>query len=257
MLNATRPASLTASLLHREPGMPAARSGGLFTTKSAAPVEIAQVPLFCRKGEASAESFRSLRYPAKGPSAAVPAAAEPAPAVREAAVGVTPKCGEGSRLWLRVGPERRHRLKLAAAAEGQSCQAFLVSALDALLQEVAGPPGLGDTALLVVPIPTTTAASGVAGIPGARVKLACWVDAGRRARTLRAAQCLGQTLQAFLLAALDRHLDRVAEPRGAAAWTHRMADAAARLPTRRPAFADLPRLIAAGLGKGSVAVAGA
>ncbi len=245
MRNATMQASLSASLMHRtdRASGPAAAIGAVTPSPGA---YLPRSSLFCRKGEASAETFRSLRYstveavaaPA-GTAAATVQAAEP-----------SPKCGEGRRLWVRVTPARRQALKDAAAAHGQSCQAFLVGALDALLEDVAGPLGIDTHSLRVLPKPAALHL-----LPKAktnRVKLACWVDADRRAKTLVTAQRLGQTVQALLEAALDKHLDRSAlamiRPVPARP-SHPMVSRSA------PATSRLSLLVAAGVVQGSLALA--
>lgn len=247
MRNATKQASLTASLLHRAPCPPATPPGGLFAAKTSAPVEAHQPSLFCRKGDASAEGFRSLRYPTAAPAAeTVPAA--PSTAAPRAAAG--PKCGEGRRLWLRVAADRRAQLKQAALANGQTCQAFLVGALDAFLGEVAGPAGIEATSLLVVPQPVALPAARAAST--ARVKLACWVDDGRRAKTLLAAGRLGQTLQSFLETALDKQLGRMAPTPVEPPVQAFLPLVTAEPP---PSFVGLPMLVAAGLAKGAATFA--
>lgn len=246
MRNATKQASLTASLLHRAPRPSAALSGGFLAAKPSVPVEAPQAHLFCRKGEASAEGFRSLRYPSSAPVAPT---AEPVPAAPQPAAAL-PKCGQGRRLWLRIGADRRALLKQAASANGRTCQAFLVGALDAFLGEVAGPSGIEATSLLVVPKPAAYPAA--PAVPSARVKLACWVDEERRAKTLLAAGRLGQTVQSFLETALDKQLGRMASTREEPPVQGSLALDPA--PPLLP-IAGLSLLVAAGLVKGAAAFA--
>jgi hypothetical protein len=78
------------------------------------------------------------------------------------------------RLWLRVVPALRWRMKLAAAVLGQTSQRFLVEALDRAMAE-------GVTAA-----DDPLAARALGESVGSRVKLALWVDNGRRS-TMRLA----------------------------------------------------------------------
>jgi hypothetical protein len=241
MLNATKQASLTASLLHRATCSPPAVAGTLLAAKPVVALDASQGSPFCRKGEASAESFRSLRYPT-GASAA-PAPDLVAGTTAPPAVQSLPKCGQGRRLWLRVDAARRAALKRAASAQGQTCQAFLVSALDAFLGE-AGCPAVPDArALMLVP----TAPSPLPSPEGGpiRVKLACWVDEARRARVALAAARLGRTFQSLLEAALDKHLDHATPT----------PPAQALLPLDpMPPLASLSRLVARGRVTGAAAM---
>ena len=146
--------------------------------------------LFCSKGEATSDLFRPVRFwDEEGPQEAQ----------IEEKLLLLPRCGHGSRLWLRVDPTRRRRLKFAAACRGQTSQAFLVSAIDTALEKAAEPARRSTLSFF--------AGSKAAALPR-RVKLAVWVDDERHAAVRAAAQARGQTVQAFLMAALDAHLVR-------------------------------------------------
>jgi hypothetical protein len=98
------------------------------------------------------------------------------------------------RLWLRVVPALRWRMKLAAAVLGQTSQRFLVEALDRAMAE-------GVTAA-----DDPLAARALGESVGSRVKLALWVDNGRRSTMRLATAARHETQQGFLHAALAAHL---------------------------------------------------
>jgi hypothetical protein len=138
-----------------------------------------QSPFF-DKGEATAGHFRPDH-----PTAAPIVAGTGSAVAREV------------RLWLRVVPPLRWRLKLAAAVLGQTCQRFLVDALDAALAEGSA-----------VDDPGAAKLPRDGGEP--RVKLAFWVDHGRRSALRFVVAEHDETQQAFLHGALEGHLRRFA-----------------------------------------------
>jgi hypothetical protein len=154
------------------------------------PTSSGDAPFF-GKGEATADHFRRQRLEAHIVAALQPSAPEPR---ADAATAMLREV----RLWLRVVPALRWRMKLAAAVLGQSCQRFLVDALDdAMAQGLTGPDD-----------PMVTRLPRDRGEP--RVKLAFWVDNGRRSTMRLAIGARDETQQAFLHVALVAHLRRFA-----------------------------------------------
>jgi hypothetical protein len=175
-----RPAAdLTAGLLRSTPSVPQHSR-----VSAASP--------FFGKGEATADHFRPRQPTLSVPAAPQPAAAE---ARGRRLEGLAPP--RDARLWLRVVPALRWRMKLAAAVLGQTCQRFLVDALDEAMARgltVADDPAATPPRSTVEP----------------RVKLAFWVDHGRRTSMRLATAARNETQQAFLHAALAAHLRRFA-----------------------------------------------
>ncbi len=150
------------------------------------------VPPFCRKGEASAEQFRPQRQATR------PLVLLPAAAIGRATLPV-PALGGSDRLWIRVGPERRQELKAAAASRGQTCQEFLLDAIDAFLG--GHDADAVSNSLAVAPWRPPV-------IHGHRVKLSVRVDPQRHCAMKRRAARTGETVQSLLIAALQQHLAR-------------------------------------------------
>jgi hypothetical protein len=146
---------------------------------------------FFGKGEATADHFRRRHLEAHIVAALQPTALEPRDEARSAMV-------RDVRLWLRVVPALRWRMKLAAAVLGQSSQRFLVDALDDAMAQ--GLTGADDP--LVTRLPRDSLEP--------RAKLAFWVDNGRRSAMRVAVEARDETQQAFLHAALAAHLRRFA-----------------------------------------------
>jgi hypothetical protein len=146
---------------------------------------------FFGKGEATADRFR------RQPLEPHPAAAMQPPTVEPQDDAASAMLRE-VRLWLRVVPTLRWRMKLAAAVLGQTCQRFLVDALDGAM--VRGLTAADDPMVIRRPC------DGVEQ----RVKLAFWVDNGRRSTMRLALETRDETQQAFLHAALAAHLRRFA-----------------------------------------------
>jgi hypothetical protein len=146
---------------------------------------------FFGKGEATADHFRRRHLEAHIVAALPPTALEPHDEARSAML-------RDVRLWLRVVPALRWRMKLAAAVLGQTSQRFLVDALDDAMAQ--GLTGADDP--MVTRLPRDSVAL--------RVKLAFWVDNGRRSAMRLAVEARDETQQAFLHAALAAHLRRFA-----------------------------------------------
>jgi hypothetical protein len=171
-------------------------------------------PLFCGKGAASADGFDPLsdRQP---PTAS--------------AVGAAQRTAQRVRVWLRLDAARRSKLKQAAADRKLTCQAILASAVDSFLAECAAVPDAAATALaLIGKAPARQARN------GQRHKLAIWVHPEKRDDIRATAARFGQSIQAFLQAALDEALERVTRNERAArevlAPEAEDADGVARLP---------------------------
>jgi hypothetical protein len=169
-------------------------------------LELVEHP-FAKKGEASAVEFirpaqRTALLPAPAVDGAVFYSKGEATAEQFITLPLTPVGGAATprtRLWLRVAPEQRARVKHAATQLGQSAQAFMRDAVDAFL---AHP-------LLVGPNKTRRDSSRwlhQGGIATPRVKLAISIDAERGEAMRLEATRLGQTLQWCLSQALTRHL---------------------------------------------------
>lgn len=150
------------------------------------------LPLFCRKGEASAAQFRPQRHATR------PLVLLPAAAIGRATLPV-PALGGSDRLWIRVGPERRQELKAAAASRGQTCQEFLLDAIDAFLG--GHDADAVSNSLAVAPWRPPV-------IHGHRVKLSVRVAPQRHCAMKRRAARAGETVQSLLIAALQQHLAR-------------------------------------------------
>jgi hypothetical protein len=191
MRSAAKAASLTASLLKHEPSQttspstPPSPSDVASDQRSTPPaLEAGLDALFFVKGDATARHFQR----AAPPRAALAASG--------AAATTLPDDARRLRLWLRVDPRLRRRMKLAASYLAQTGQAFLLDALDALLAQPA-------SAEIARPAPAPDAAA------APRVKLSLRVDAARRGAVQRLAADLGRSTQALLHAALDAHLERI------------------------------------------------
>ena len=142
-------------------------------------------PLFCGKGAASADGFDPL-------SDRQPPIASAFGAARRV------------RVWLRIDAARRSQLKQAAADRKLTCQALLVSAVESFLAECAAVPDAAAMALAMISkAPARHSAN------GQRHKLAIWVDLEKRDDIRATAARLGQSIQAFLQAALDEALKRM------------------------------------------------
>jgi hypothetical protein len=146
---------------------------------------------FFGKGEATADHFRRRRLEAHIAAALQPTPPEPPDAAASAMLREV-------RLWLRVVPALRWRTKLAAAVLGQTSQRFLVDALDDAMAQ--GLTGADDPMVTRLPRDSVEL----------RVKLAVWVDNGRRSAMRLAVEARDETQQAFLHAALAAHLRRFA-----------------------------------------------
>jgi hypothetical protein len=146
------------------------------------------VPLFHQKGAASAHEFDPLGR-------------------RQRLVGSTDSSAgrQRVRVWFRLDPERRRKMKQAAALLGKTCQAFLQSGVSAVVAECKSTP---DSAAMS-PAMIANDISGRTST-GHRHKVAIWVDRAQRDEIRAAASRFGLSVQALLTAALDRHLDRTA-----------------------------------------------
>jgi hypothetical protein len=168
-------------------------------------LELVEHP-FAKKGEASAEEFirptrRAAAPPAPAADGAVFFGKGEATAEQFILLPLTPvgAAVPRTRLWLRVAPEHRARIKHAASQLGQSAQAFMRDAVDAFL---AHP-------LLVGPGKARRDSSGwlrQGGVVTPRVKLAISIDAERGEAMRLEATRLGQTLQWCLSQAVTQHL---------------------------------------------------
>jgi hypothetical protein len=193
-------------------------SAGIDQAAARAPDSVV-VPLFCAKGEASAEAFRPPpRRPVPPPADTGPLffakgeasarqfrpAGHAAPAPAEIFFLSLPQPRpaplEPDRLWLRLDADRHRQLKDVARRRGQTGRAVLAAALDAFLATVA----LGDRPAL----PLATAPRRRTGPRSPRAKLSLKIDASRGARTRLVAAELGQSVQSLLVAALDAELRR-------------------------------------------------
>ncbi|HYM01364.1 MAG TPA: hypothetical protein VET85_00380, partial [Stellaceae bacterium] len=144
--------------------------------------------LFYIKGAASAEQFRSRIRGAARSGIAVPVPTLPSLSLPR------PR----PRLWMRVDGEYRARVKRAASARGQTCQAFLA---DALSMRLSG-----------FDMPGAEPSLDFAEVAAPRVKLSIAVDNERRRQAHEAAARLGTTVQSYLCDTIDRHLARAALP---------------------------------------------
>jgi len=147
---------------------------------------------FFGKGGATADQFRRRHHEAH-----LAATLQP-PTAPEPGNSAAMPMPRDIRLWLRVVPPLRWRMKLAAAVLGQTGQRFLVDALDDAMAQ--GLTAADDP--LATPLPQDSAE--------ARVKLAFWVDMGRRQAMRLATEARDETQQSFLHAALAAHLRRFA-----------------------------------------------
>lgn len=183
-------AKLDGSLLVRQRDLIATSLSPSHASERSPPVATV-IPLFFRKGEASAEQFRRPGRHASNPVIVLPAAAIDRENPR-------PAPGGANRLWMRMSPERRQELNAAAACLGQTCQDFLLDTIDAFLKG----HGAGS-------VPKSLAAPAPARRPhfaaGHRVKLSVRVDEQRHCAMKRAAARTGETVQNLLVAALERH----------------------------------------------------
>lgn len=198
---------MRANLTMRDSGQRAALSAALLDPRSAGPrversllnqsrghvvragrderPENRSAPLFCGKGAASADGFDPLSDRQPPIASAVGAA-------------------QRVRVWLRLDAARRSTLKQAAADRKLTCQAVLLSAVESFLAECAALPDAAATALAMIgKAPARQAAH------GQRHKLAIWVDLEKRDDIRATAARLGQSIQAFLQAALDEALARM------------------------------------------------
>jgi hypothetical protein len=154
--------------------------------------EATPAPLLCEKGAASADGFDPLTRLRPRPMALSAGSAEVGPPQRV-------------RVWFRVDPLRRAKLKQAAAYEKRTCQTLLASALAAFMAECEAIPPCAATALAMMPQSGARQASNCR-----RHKIAVWLHPQKRDQTRATAARLGQTIQALLLMALDEELERVA-----------------------------------------------
>jgi uncharacterized protein (DUF1778 family) len=145
--------------------------------------------LFCGKGAASADGFDPL--------------SDRQPPIASA-VGGTQQTALRVRVWLRLDAARRSKLKQAAAARKLTYQAILAGAVESFLAECAAVP---DAAAMALAMISKTPARETA--KGPRHKLALWVYPEKRDDIRATAARLGQSIQAFLQAALDEALERM------------------------------------------------
>lgn len=151
-------------------------------------------PLLCEKGGASAGGFDPL--------------------IRVAPVnGLELIAGRRVRVWFRIDPARRLKMKQSAGYRRESCQAFLVSAVESFMRECASIPDAAAASLAMI---TKTAPRQTSN--GPRHKVAIWIQPERRDQIRAMTARLGQTIQAFLVAALDEHLDRMVRSERALSW---------------------------------------
>jgi hypothetical protein len=196
MRDSSQRAALTAALLDPRSAGPRIdrsllnqNSGHVVRGGSDEQVERMVAPLFCGKGAASADGFDPL-------SDGQPASA--------CAVGAAQPTAQRVRVWLRLDAARRWKLKQAAADRKLTCQAILVSAVESFLAECAAVPDAAAMALaLISKAPARQARN------GQRHKLAIWVQSEKRDEIRATAARLGQSIQAFLEAALDEALERL------------------------------------------------
>lgn len=152
-------------------------------------VERMAAPLFCGKGAASPDGFDPLSD--KQPPIA-------------SAVGAAQRTAQRVRVWLRLDVARRSKLKHAAADRKLTCQAILASAVESFLAECAAVPDAAAMALAMI-----SKAPAPQGANRQRHKLAIWVHPEKRDDIRATAARLGQSIQAFLQAALDEALERM------------------------------------------------
>jgi hypothetical protein len=211
-------AALTATLLNpRSAGRRVERSllnqCKDYVARAADP-ERRAAPLFWGKGAASADGFDPLSDQ-QPPIASAGGAAQ----------GTTQRV----RVWLRLDAARRWKLKHAAADRKLTCQAILASAVENFLAECAAVPDAAAMALAMI----SKAPAPQAG-NRQRHKLAIWVHFETRDDIRATAARLGQSIQAFLQAALDEALERMTRSerasREALAPEAEDADGVARLP---------------------------
>ncbi len=191
MRDAMRPAALTAALLN--PSGASRRVDRCLVNHTAdrdhdagTDEQEAEMPLLCEKGAASVHGFDPLIQMCLG--------------ARPARTGM-----QRVRVWLRIDATRRSQMKQAAAYRKQSCRAFLASAVESFMTECASIPDAAALALATMakaPIRRTSTSR--------RHKVAIAVDFGQRDQIRAMAARLGQTIQAFLMASLDKQLKRMA-----------------------------------------------
>lgn len=185
-------AALTAALLNRsdadrrvERCLISANVGPDHVGGTDARLATVAAPLLCEKGAASAGGFDPL--------------------IQVAAVDrLELIAGRRVRVWFRIDPARRLKLKQSAGYRRQSCQAFLVSAVDGFMRECASIPDAAAASLAMI-----TKAAPRQTSNGRRHKIAIWIPPERREQIRAMTARLGQTIQAFLVAALDEYLDRM------------------------------------------------
>jgi uncharacterized protein (DUF1778 family) len=152
-------------------------------------------PLFWGKGAASADGFDPL--------------SDSQPPIASA-VGAAPSSAPRVRVWLRLDAARRAKLKHAAAIRKLTCQAILASAVESFLAECVAVPGAAAMAFAMISnAPAPQAAN------RQRHKLAIWVQPEKRDDIRATAARLGQSIQAFLQAAIDEALERMTRNEGA------------------------------------------
>lgn len=197
MRDAMRPAALTAALLN--PSGASRRVDRCLVNHTAdrdhdagTDEQEAEMPLLCEKGAASVHGFDPLIQMCLG--------------ARVASAGGPARTGmQRIRVWLRIDATRRSQMKQAAAYRKQSCRAFLASAVESFMTECASIP---DAAAL--PLATMAKAPIRRTSTSRRHKVAIAVDFGQRDQIRAMAARLGQTIQAFLMASLDKQLKRMA-----------------------------------------------
>jgi uncharacterized protein (DUF1778 family) len=196
MRDATHRAALTATLLNpRNAGhrvdrtlLNQSKGHGILAGRDKRPESVV-APLFCGKGAASADGFDPL--------------SDRQPPIASA-VGVKQSAAPRVRVWLRIDPVRRSKLKRAAAKRKQTCQAILLGAIEGFLADCAAVPDAAAMALAMITQGSARHASN-----GHRHKLAVWVHPEKRDDIRATAARLGQSIQAFLQAALDETMDRM------------------------------------------------
>jgi hypothetical protein len=151
--------------------------------------EIIAAPLFCEKGDASAVGFDPL-----GVQLPVASASR---SERNAVQRV--------RVWFRIDPERRSKLKQAAAGQKLTRQALLVSAVDSFMTQYEAIPEAAAASLAMITKGVSRRAPKCH-----RHKVAIWVRPEKKEQIRAMAERLGLTIQAFLQAALDEKLDLIA-----------------------------------------------
>jgi hypothetical protein len=157
-------------------------------TTSADPPVVFTAPLLCEKDAASAAGFDPLVHKALRPAFAQNSGPNCAPVLRV-------------RVWLRIDTARHQKMKQAAANQELSCQEMLRRSIGNSLIESL--PNLGPASVL-----GSEAAARQTSMQK-RHKVAIWVGSEQRDRIHAAAAMRGQTIQDFLMAALDAQLDRI------------------------------------------------